>query len=153
MTKAVWDDEEGFWRFEIEDLAMGEKIDDYGHFFINASGYLNNWKWPEIPGLHSFEGDLMHSAAWEETELKDKRVAVLGCGSSEIQIVAKTQPEVKHPTTFICTPTWVTAGFGSKYAGPGGTNFGSSINQKENFAQDPEGYLKYRKNFEHELNS
>ncbi|KIW63283.1 hypothetical protein PV04_10142 [Phialophora macrospora] len=154
VTEAVWDDDEGVWRFVIENLATGEKTRDYGHFFINASGYLNNWKWPEIPGLHSFQGELMHSAAWkEDTDLKGKRVAVLGCGSSGIQIVAKIQPEVKELTTFIRTPTWVTAGFGSKYGGPGGTNFTFSEEQKRKFESDPAAYLEYRKNVEHELNS
>ncbi|EXJ88120.1 hypothetical protein A1O1_05048 [Capronia coronata CBS 617.96] len=154
VVAAVWDDDEGIWKFEIEDLVTGEKFHDHGHFFINASGYLNNWKWPEIPGLHSFKGELMHSAAWkEDTDLKDKRVAVLGCGSSGIQVVARIQPEVKHLTTFIRTPTWVTAGFGSKYAGPGGTNFTFPEDQKRKFADDRDGYLQYRKNVEHELNS
>ncbi|OQV01285.1 hypothetical protein CLAIMM_06668 [Cladophialophora immunda] len=154
VTKAGWDDRDGVWRFEIRDLTTGERTSDYGHFFINASGYLNNWKWPDIPGLHRFKGDLMHSAAWKEgTVLKGKRVAVLGCGSSGIQVVAKIQPEVKHLTTFIRTPTWVTAGFGSKYAGPGGTNFAYTDEQKEDFAHNPGRYLRFRKDVEHELNS
>jgi cation diffusion facilitator CzcD-associated flavoprotein CzcO len=153
VTEAVWDEEEGVWRFTVEDLTTGEKKNDHGHFFINASGYLNNWKWPDIPGLDTFQGELMHSAAWKEgTILKDKRVAVLGCGSSGIQVVAKVQPEVEELTTFVRTPTWVTAGFGSKYAGPGGTNFVFSEEQKRAFA-DPATYLRHRKDVEHELNS
>jgi cation diffusion facilitator CzcD-associated flavoprotein CzcO len=66
----------------------------------------------------------MHSAAWNtETDLIGKTVAVLGCGSSGIQIVPTIQPHVKHLTTFIRSPTWITAGFAQKFAGPGGTNF------------------------------
>lgn len=33
---------------------------------IQATGALNNWKWPSIPGLHSFKGKLLHSATWDE---------------------------------------------------------------------------------------
>lgn len=66
----------------------------------------------------------MHSAAWKpDTDLSGKVVAVLGSGSSAIQIVPTIQPEVKHLTTFIRSPTWVTAGFAQSKAGPGGTNF------------------------------
>jgi cation diffusion facilitator CzcD-associated flavoprotein CzcO len=55
--------------------------------------YLSNWKWPDIPGLHSFKGDLMHSAAWKDNyDVKGKKVAVLGCGSSGVQIVPSIQP-------------------------------------------------------------
>ncbi|RDW58681.1 FAD protein [Coleophoma cylindrospora] len=154
VVKAVWDEDEAVWNFKIKNLVTGEEVDDYCHFFINASGYLNNWKWPDIPGLHSFKGSLLHSAAWDpKIDLKDKAVAVLGCGSSGIQIVPSIQPTVKHLTTFIRSPTWITAGFASKMAAPGGNNFDYTREQKEAFAEDPEMYLKYRKDVEHELNS
>jgi cation diffusion facilitator CzcD-associated flavoprotein CzcO len=34
---------------------------------IQATGVLNDWKWPKIPGLHDFKGKLMHSATWDES--------------------------------------------------------------------------------------
>jgi cation diffusion facilitator CzcD-associated flavoprotein CzcO len=41
-----------------------------------------------IDGLHSFKGKLAHSADWD-TSLgwKDKKIAVIGTGSSSIQMV------------------------------------------------------------------
>lgn len=106
VVEAVWNEDEGVWKFEIENLQTGEVFKDYGHYFINASGYLNNWKWPQIEGLHSFKGDLLHSAAWSsDIDLKEKSVAVIGYGSSGIQLVTAIQPEVKHLTTFIRGPT------------------------------------------------
>ncbi|KAF7547460.1 hypothetical protein G7046_g9001 [Stylonectria norvegica] len=152
VVEAVWSEEEGYWKFKIENLRTGEVFDDYAHFFINASGYLNNWKWPDIPGLQCFQGDLLHSAAWDpNVSLKEKSVAVIGYGSSGIQLVTAIQPEVKHLTTFIRGPTWITAGFGSKYAAPGGQNFDFAVQQKEKFAGNPEEYQAYRKGVEHEL--
>lgn len=53
----------------------------------------SEWKWPNIPGLDTFEGKLMHSAAWDgQYDLKGKRVAVIGGGSSSVQIVPSIQP-------------------------------------------------------------
>lgn len=53
----------------------------------------STWKWPNIPGLDTFEGKLMHSAAWDgEYDLKGKKVAVIGGGSSSVQIVPSIQP-------------------------------------------------------------
>jgi thioredoxin reductase len=53
----------------------------------------SNWKWPSVDGLHDFKGKLMHSAAWDDKyDFKDKTVAVVGTGSSGVQIVATTQP-------------------------------------------------------------
>ena len=53
----------------------------------------SNWKWPDIPGLHNFKGELVHSADWpEDLKYAGKRVAVIGNGSSGVQIVPALQP-------------------------------------------------------------
>jgi cation diffusion facilitator CzcD-associated flavoprotein CzcO len=53
----------------------------------------SNWKWPNIPGLKSFQGELVHSASWTpDLTMKGKTVAVLGCGSSGVQIVPTILP-------------------------------------------------------------
>jgi cation diffusion facilitator CzcD-associated flavoprotein CzcO len=60
---------------------------------INACGVLNNWKWPSIPGLHDFKGHLTHSAQWDwNYDFKDKKIAVIGAGSSAIQIIPELRP-------------------------------------------------------------
>lgn len=93
VSDAKWDEESGMWNVKIQKLDTGEVIEDSCHILINGTGILNNWKWPDIPGLHSFKGDLVHSAAWtEDRDVRDKRVAVLGSGSSGIQIVPAIQP-------------------------------------------------------------
>ncbi|KAL4947586.1 hypothetical protein BDW69DRAFT_204246 [Aspergillus filifer] len=154
VIAAKWNEPEGIWELRIEDLTTGTVFEDSCHFMISASGILNNWKWPDIAGLHSFKGQLVHSAAWDNSiDWRGKKVAVLGCGSSGVQIVPTLQPEVEHLTTFIRTPTWITAGFAQSKAGPGGTNFEFSDEQKEIFRTDPEAYLQYRKEVEQELNS
>jgi len=57
---------------------------------------LNNFKWPDIPGIKDYKGKLMHSAAYEEGyPLEGKRVAVIGAGSSGVQIVANVQKKGK----------------------------------------------------------
>lgn len=82
------------------------------------------WKWPSIPGLDSFKGRLFHTARYEEgVDLKGKRVAVIGSGSSGVQTVASIYKDVDKLYHWIRTPTWITAGFGQKFAGPNGSNF------------------------------
>jgi hypothetical protein len=66
----------------------------------------------------------MHSAAWDsEYDLTDKVVAVIGGGSSAVQIIPSIQKKVKKLYPFLRSPVWITAGFGSKHAAPGGVNF------------------------------
>lgn len=53
----------------------------------------SSWKWPNIPGIDIFRGKLMHSARWDaEYDLKGKTVAVIGGGSSAVQIIPSIQP-------------------------------------------------------------
>jgi cation diffusion facilitator CzcD-associated flavoprotein CzcO len=55
--------------------------------------------------------------------LKGKRVAVIGSGSSGVQTVASVYNDVSKLYHWVRTPTWITAGFGQKFAGPDGENF------------------------------
>jgi cation diffusion facilitator CzcD-associated flavoprotein CzcO len=55
--------------------------------------FLSNWKWPKLEGLTDFKGQLLHSARWDSSyDFKGKKVAVIGNGSSGIQIVPKLGP-------------------------------------------------------------
>lgn len=54
---------------------------------------VSSWKWPDIPGLQNFKGDLFHTANWKENySYEGKSVAVIGSGSSAIQVVPQLQP-------------------------------------------------------------
>lgn len=114
---------------------------------------------------------MAHTAAYPVgLDLKDKRVAVVGTGSSGIQLITKIQPQVKKLFTWIRTPTWMTAGYAQAHAGPDGGNFqclcltkqtkleilltncpSDSEEMRRKFVEDPDWYLKYRKTIEYEM--
>ena len=149
---ATWNEEKGLWELDIR-AADGSLVQDSCEILVNGSGILNTWNFPNIPGIHDFEGKLMHSAHWDQTyDLKDKTVAVIGGGSSAVQIVPNIQPIVKKLIPFLRSPVWVTTGLGAQYAGPNGTNFQYSEEQKAGFNDDPEGFDKYCRGLEGELN-
>ncbi|KAF2464314.1 uncharacterized protein BDR25DRAFT_98176 [Lindgomyces ingoldianus] len=76
-----WDNRAGLWRFRIRDLNKDRVIEDSAEFFISVGGVLNNWKWPQKPGPHSFKSKLMHSVHYDEGyNLARKRMAVIGAG-------------------------------------------------------------------------
>lgn len=108
---AEWNDEKGKWILKVRDMINDKVFDDECHFFINAGGVLNNFKWPQIPGLETYKNKLMHSAQYEEGyPLDGKKVAVLGAGSSGVQIVANIQKKVDTLYHWIRNPIWITAG-------------------------------------------
>ncbi|KIV93713.1 hypothetical protein PV10_04908 [Exophiala mesophila] len=152
IAGAYWKPEEGVWEVKVQ-RPDGTEFTDTCNVLVNGGGVLNNWKWPEIEGLHSFEGKLTHSANYDTSiVLKDKRVAVIGIGSSGIQITSKIASEVGQLYTWVKTPTWITAGFAQRFAGPNGGNFKYTEEQKKRFADKPELFLKYSKMIESELN-
>lgn len=87
----------------------GDVLDRTAHVLVNAGGIPNSWQFPPIPGIDSFKGLLVHSAAWpkEGLELEGKTVGLIGNGSSGIQILPAIKDKVGKLVTFIREATWV----------------------------------------------
>jgi cation diffusion facilitator CzcD-associated flavoprotein CzcO len=146
-----WNEEDGKWHIQIEQ--NGKIIEDISDILVNASGYLNNWKWPDIDGLKDFEGHLVHSAQWkDEYNFEGKRIGLIGNGSSAIQILPQIEPVAAHTTCFIRNPTWISTNFAAEHAGAGGKNFSYTEEQKSEFRSNPNKLFQLRKSLEHEMN-
>lgn len=53
----------------------------HSRFVVSAVGQLNLPRYPNISGLDSFEGKVMHSARWGKSrDLRGKQVAIIGNG-------------------------------------------------------------------------
>ncbi|CAK9782911.1 FAD/NAD(P)-binding domain-containing protein [Cutaneotrichosporon oleaginosum] len=151
VMSAHWDDEAAQWVVRVR--GPDGEFEDRADFLFNGSGVLNKWKWPAIEGLHSFKGHLVHSAAWDQSyDFKDKKMAIIGAGSTAVQIVPVLQKLVSHMKCFIRSPVWITPAFAAQYAGPGGTNFDYTPEQKAEFDADPQKWLEYRKGIESSIN-
>jgi len=147
-----WNEETGQWTVEVEDLKAGRTFKDHCDFVINCTGVLNKWKFPDIEGLRDFRGDLLHSAQWNQgVDLKGKRVALVGAGSSAVQILPNIYDQVDKVYTWVRSKIWITAGFAQKFAGKDGANFTYSEEQQKLF-QNPHEYKAYCKMIEGELN-
>ncbi|KAF1939859.1 FAD/NAD(P)-binding domain-containing protein [Clathrospora elynae] len=153
LEHVEWDGAAGLWRCRIRDLEKDASFEDSAEFFVNAGGVLNNWKWPDTPVLADFKGKLMHSASYDVgRDLYNKRVAVIGAGSSGMQIVAAIQQKVQHLYQWTRSPIWITTGYAQKWARNNGANFRYSEEQLKFLDENPKKYLEYRKHIENELN-
>ncbi|WP_316245468.1 NAD(P)/FAD-dependent oxidoreductase [Gordonia sp. OPL2] len=64
----------------------GEEVTS--RFCVLAVGPLSSANIPEIPGLDSFSGQIVHTSSWpEDVDLTGRRVGVIGTGSSGIQAI------------------------------------------------------------------
>jgi cation diffusion facilitator CzcD-associated flavoprotein CzcO len=135
------------------DGEIGEDIIDECDVFINASGFFNNWRWPDIPGREEYQGVLAHSANYRpELNLRGQRVAVIGNGSSGIQVTTAVQKAASHVSVYIRNPTWITANMGSRFIPQGQKNIFFGKEQQKQWVSNPKEYLAYRKAVEQELN-
>ncbi len=84
IEKMVFDQENNFWRSSTN---TEEEI--HSRFCIMATGCLSKPNIPAIEGLNDFKGNLLHTAAWpkQEVDFSNKRVGIIGTGSSAIQTI------------------------------------------------------------------
>ena len=147
---AVFDEGRGKWTVKVRRSVSGEEdevFEDECDVLVSATGFLSEWRWPGIEGLKDYEGHLCHSAVWDGGyDFKGKNVAIIGNGSSAIQIVPQLvgDMEVGHLTHFVRRPTYITPGLGSAIIG-GQAQYVYTEEEKRRFREDPEALREYRK--------
>lgn len=77
-----------------------------------VGGLVEPKTWPDnIPGIDEFEGDIIHTARWDDSiDMQNKNVVVVGSGCSAAQVVpelAKPEANVRSVTQLMRTPPWV----------------------------------------------
>jgi cation diffusion facilitator CzcD-associated flavoprotein CzcO len=96
VTEARWDDDRELWRLTT---GTGETVE--AEVLVAACGQLTHPRRPDVPGLASFRGPVLHSARWDPgVALRGRRVAVVGSGASAVQLVPAVADEVAHLTVF-----------------------------------------------------
>ncbi|HWL44953.1 MAG TPA: NAD(P)/FAD-dependent oxidoreductase [Ilumatobacter sp.] len=82
VESATYDEERGRWLVATDRGAIDAQ------FVVMATGSLSSANTPDIPGLDRFAGHLLHTARWphEPVDFSDQRVAVVGTGSSGVQV-------------------------------------------------------------------
>ena len=52
-------------KVKVTNHSTGETFEDVSNVLITARGQLNDISWPNIPGLDTFQGKVMHSGDWD----------------------------------------------------------------------------------------
>ncbi|KAI6080803.1 steroid monooxygenase [Hypoxylon rubiginosum] len=79
-------------------------------YFLPAMGITSIPKRPSFPGLQSFQGELYQASTWpkaESIDLQNKRIGVIGTGSTGVQITTELAPVARQLTVFQRTPNYV----------------------------------------------
>jgi len=105
VTAATYDEPSGTWT-----LTAGDGSTTSARFLVAATGVLSVPYFPDIPGRHDFGGESYHTGLWPTTpvDFTGKRVAVIGTGSSGVQIIPLIAEEAASLTVYQRTPNWCT---------------------------------------------
>jgi cyclohexanone monooxygenase len=78
-------------------------------YVVMATGALSAPRFPEIPGMDAFAGRLMHTGAWphEQVDFTGRRVAVIGTGSSGVQVSVEIARQAARLYVMQRTPSYI----------------------------------------------
>jgi cation diffusion facilitator CzcD-associated flavoprotein CzcO len=100
---ARWDEDSKVWRVA---LAGGETLT--ARYLITATGFLSQPHTPDIPGIGSFAGKVIHTAAWDDGhDLENRRVGLIGTGATAVQLIPEVAKKAADLTVYQRTPIWV----------------------------------------------
>jgi 4-hydroxyacetophenone monooxygenase len=107
VEEAEFDEATGRWKVRVCGADGSEETLE-ARAVISAVGQLNRPRYPDVPGVGSFEGPSFHSAEWEhDCDLAGKRVAVIGTGASAFQFVPEIAPQVGELLVFQRSAPWL----------------------------------------------
>jgi len=97
IRTADFDERAGLWRLRAEG---GRTF--VGRFLITAVGCLSAARTPDWPGQRDFTGPIYHTGQWphHDVDFTGQRVAVVGTGSSGIQVIPPIAEQAAHLTVF-----------------------------------------------------
>lgn len=105
VHRVEWQDDSATYLVHASDGSSAEY-----DVVVTAVGFLSVPKYPDWPGLDTFEGPAFHTARWDHSvELAGKRVAVVGTGSTAAQVVPAVAKIAEHVAVFQREPGWVNA--------------------------------------------
>jgi 4-hydroxyacetophenone monooxygenase len=107
VTSAVFDEMTASWRLMVsDDEGRTEAIE--ANAIISGSGLFGTPRELEIDGVEGFRGSIIHTTQWDgDQDIDGKRVAVIGNGSTGVQLLGAIAERAEHVTVFQRTPQWI----------------------------------------------
>jgi len=103
IVSAEFQEDTGLWLVKTADG------DEYTcKYFISAMGMISEPVIPDFKGMDTFKGPLFHSARWPEgLDYAGKRVGIIGCGATTVQMLPVMAETAESVTVFQRTPNFI----------------------------------------------
>jgi 4-hydroxyacetophenone monooxygenase len=107
LEHARFDEARKAWQLRLR-RADGSHLERSVPVVVTASGLFSTPKLPDIPGLDAFRGQILHPTRWtSDVDVRGKRVAVVGNGSTGVQLLAPVAEQARQVHVFQRTPQWI----------------------------------------------
>ncbi len=103
VSEIRFDEARGLWDVHLDG---GDRWT--ARYVVGASGYLVGPKLPDIEGMDSFRGKVMHTARWDhDHDLRGERAAVIGTGATAIQVIPAIADQLASLDVYQRTAIWL----------------------------------------------
>ncbi len=107
VTEGHFDVSSSKWVLTVANKG-GDLVTLTPNIVVSATGTFATPKDLEIEGVGDFEGELLHTTAWSaDHTAKGKKVAVIGNGSTGVQLLARVAEDADEVFVFQRTPQWI----------------------------------------------
>ncbi len=108
VLNCEWVEEEQVWNVTVRE-PNGSVLVHRANAVVTATGVLNGASTPDIEGMDSFRGEIVHTAQWPpEVDLRGKRAVILGTGCTAVQVVTNIVDQVESLDVVLRQPHWIT---------------------------------------------
>jgi 4-hydroxyacetophenone monooxygenase len=106
VKKAAFDERRNVWVLEVQ-RSQGTEIIE-ANAIICATGTFANPNLPRFEDQQRYEGKIVHPSRWpDDLDLEGSNVAIIGNGSTGVQLLAPIAEQARRVHVFQRTPQWI----------------------------------------------
>lgn len=107
VKSGTFDERTSTWQLDITNKE-GKHDTFKANFVLSAAGLFSSPRELEVEGREDFKGEFVHSTEWNsENTAAGKSVAVIGNGSTGVQMLRSISKEAKQVYVFQRSPQWI----------------------------------------------
>lgn len=103
VNGARWDAENSHW---VVSTADGDTVS--GTYLLTATGFLSQPRMPDIEGIDTFAGKVIHTTKWDNGfDPAGRKIGVIGTGATAVQLIPELAKTATELTVYQRTAIWV----------------------------------------------
>lgn len=103
----AFNEDSATWELNIVDGEAQASVFN-ANFVLSAAGLFSTPRELDFEGVEDFRGEVVHSTQWGPAHTsKDKTVAIIGNGSTGVQLLSRISEDASHVYAFQRTPQWI----------------------------------------------